>query len=637
MSQSPAGIFNPVEPGELGPAAPLYFSALTAPERAIAWMATLNLDAVSTTTVLEQPWVAGVFCAAVGVEERSTTTLARSQVRYATKPLITSSADTPAHTPIEPRLAPFDLTRALQFESGGMVSPIAESAIGTLILANADGALDALDDDVAVVGREIEVSVAAMTGDTVVGSTIWDVLATEDGFTIGVGDGSDLATGDGGASSVLDGFGSVYKGVVEAIGWDRGAAQVTVRDFRLKMQQPVQRSTYNGLGGIDGTPELTGVTKPKAFGRCRNVRPVLLDAARLIYQVHDGEMRAIDAVYDMGVALAARPRVSTYADLAALEPANEESEGDFPLGSFVPCPAAGCFRLAGTPAGAVTADVRGAGGADTLRELFSDGTMWTDGTGFRSAALLLYSRTAGAVISRLLVDSSFTDAEISLSQIAQMDRERPREVGVYLAAGGQRTVEDVVGLCARSMGCVLIRSNDGRYQLRDLVPPRETPVLPIAVDQQDQFKLLRKALPYRQPWSDVDIVYNRNWSPLGDSDLAGAVPADRRNALTRDVLVTRVTDAELAAVYPDRAPLRIETALTSDGDALALGRQLLDFHSRGRRMFSVPIRGIGYRLELMDTVRLTAPRFSLDDGKDVMIVGIRENGASLATDLELFG
>ena len=65
--------------------------------------------------------------------------------------------------------------------------------------------------------------------------------------------------------------------------------------------------------------------------------------------------------------------------------------------------------------------------------------------------------------------------------------------------------------------------------------------------------------------------------------------------------------------------------------------QLLDFHSRGRRMFSVPIRGIGYRLELMDTVRLSAPRFGLEDGRDVMIVGIRENGASLATDLEVFG
>jgi hypothetical protein len=636
VSQSPAGVFNPVEAGDLGPVAPLYFSALTAPERAVAFMAALQLDAISTATTTDTFWVAGVGNP-IGVYESESTALTRSVARYASRPLITSPDDAPGNTPIEARLTPFDVTRAIQFEGGGLIAPVAESAIGTVILANGDGSLDALDQDVAIVGREIEISAAAMTGDTVVGSTIFDVLATEDGFVVATESGVDLATGDGGSTSVLDGFGSIYKGVVEAIGWDRGSAQITVRDFRIKMQQPVQRSAYNGLGGIDGPPEMAGVTKPKAFGNCRNVRPVLLDPARLIYQVHDGEMRAIDRVLDMGVPLTARPIVKDLATLAALEPPDEESDGDFPLGSFVPCPAAGCFRLAGQPAGAVTADIRGAGGADSLRELFADGTLFSDGTGFRSAALLVYSRTAGAVISRLLIDCGLSDSEVSLTQISQMDRERPYEVGVYLEAGGGRTVNDVVGLLARSMGCVLIRTLDGRYQLRDIVPPRENPVIPVDIDAQDQGKLIRKALPYRQPWSDVDVVYNRNWSPLGESDLAGAVAADQRNLLTRDVFVSRVTDAELAAVYPDRAPLRIETALTSDGDALALGRQLLDFYTRGRQMFSVPLRGVAYRLELMDSIRLTAPRFGLDNGKDLLVVGLRENGASLATDVELFG
>ena len=55
------------------------------------------------------------------------------------------------------------------------------------------------------------------------------------------------------------------------------------------------------------------------------------------------------------------------------------------------------------------------------------------------------------------------------------------------------------------------------------------------------------------------------------------------------------------------------------------------------QMFSVPLRGVAYRLELMDSIRLTAPRFGLDTGKDLLVVGLRENGASLATDVELFG
>lgn len=636
MSQSPAGIFNPVEPGDLGPLAPLYFSALTAPSRAVAFMATLQLDAISSTTFTDQFWVAGVGNP-IGVYEHERTTLTRSQARYANRPFITSEDDSPANTPIEPRLAPFDLTRSLQFGDGGLVEPLAESAIGTLFLRNEDGALDDLDQDVAVVGREIELSAAAMTGDTVIGSTIFDVLATEDGYTVATEDGFDVATGDGGSASLLDGFGSIYRGVVEAVGWDGSITQITVRDFRLKLQQPVQKSIYSGQGGIDGPPELAGATKPKAFGRCRNVRPVMIDPARLIYQVNDGEMRAIDAVRDMGVELTSHGTVKSYKQLFDLAPPDEDSIGDFPLGSFVSCLSTGHFRLAGQPAGTVTADVRGAGGADSLREAFGDGTYFTDGTGFRSAALKIYSRTAGAVINRLLIEIGFTDQQISLSQIAQMDRERPYEVGVYLAAGEQRTVADIVGLMARSMGCVLIRFRDGRYQLRDLAPPLETSVVRMDVSSQDQGKLIRKALPYRQPWSDVDIVYNRNWTPLTETDLAGAVLPEERSVLTRDVFVSRSTDAELAAVYPDRAPMRVETALVSDGDAAALGRRLLDFYTRGRQMFSVPLRGVGHRLELMDSIRLTAPRFGLDAGKDLLIVGLRENGASLATDVDLFG
>ena len=115
------------------------------------------------------------------------------------------------------------------------------------------------------------------------------------------------------------------------------------------------------------------------------------------------------------------------------------------------------------------------------------------------------------------------------------------------------------------------------------------------------------------------------------------MPVEQRNLLTRDVLIARSTSVELATVYPERAPLRIETALINDGDAQALGRQLLAFYARGRQRFSVPIRGAAYRLELMDSIRLTAPRFGLDAGKDLIVISVRENGTSLATDLELFG
>ena len=147
-------------------------------------------------------------------------------------------------------------------------------------------------------------TVSSTSGEyTVVGPTISNVLATETGVSIVTEAGKELATGAGISTSVLGGFGPIYSGVVEAIGWDRSTAQLTIRDFRLKLQQPVQKNIYTGGGGVDGSPELANVTKPYALGRCRNVRPTLINSARLVYQVHDGEMRSIDSVYDMGVAL----------------------------------------------------------------------------------------------------------------------------------------------------------------------------------------------------------------------------------------------------------------------------------------------------------------------------------------------
>ena len=92
-------------------------------------MATFNLDSVATTIKRAKPWVAGVF-GQVARYNRSTTTLARSQQRFATRPLLTSSVDTPADTPIEGRLTPFDLTRSIQFDSDGMIAPWPKAPLG---------------------------------------------------------------------------------------------------------------------------------------------------------------------------------------------------------------------------------------------------------------------------------------------------------------------------------------------------------------------------------------------------------------------------------------------------------------------------------------------------------------------------
>ena len=64
---------------------------------------------------------------------------------------------------------------------------------------------------------------------------------------------------------------------------------------------------------------------------------------------------------------------------------------------------------------------------------------------------------------------------------------------------------------------------------------------------------------------------------------------------------------------------------------------MLDFYTHGRAMFQLRVSGMAYRLELMDTVRLVAPRFGLDQGRNFLVVDIGEDGDAVETRLRFFG
>ena len=636
MSQHPAGVFTAGYPFQVGPPALPYYSALTSPERRICWLAKLAVDAVSTNRSIVKPLVAGVFHPLMRIET-DVTTLTRSYRHYATQPFITTAEDDPVLTDIEARLSPVTLERRLETD-GGRFAPIASSAIGQILLRNDDGALDDLDDDAAVIGRDVVISAAAMSGSSVVGVTVEDTLATESGDDLVTEDGDDLLVGSGSDGSSLAGFGEVYRGVVDAVGWNGSRAQLAVRDYRLRLQKPIQVDTYNGNGGVDGTPELAGRTKPLAFGRCLNVSPVLLDPARLIYQFHSREARAVDAVRDSGAELDLHRTVGSYDALLALTAPSSEESGDFPLGSYVACPAAGCFRLAGQPAGVVTADVRGDGGVDSLRQLFSDGRGFSDGTGFASSAQRSYARTAAQVLERLLIYyADFGPEDVNVSHLRQVALQRPYEVGMYLPSGATTSLQDVVALLVQSLGMVMIRGRDGRFQLRSLDPPLPWPVARIGTDMLDERQLQRVEVPYRQPWNAIEVAYGRNFTVQSDSDIVESVTHEERAVYMREHSVARAVDNELMTIYPDRAPLQVDTALTSAEDANAVAEQLLAFYARGRGMYAGSVRGVAFRLELLDSVRVTSPRFGLASGKDLIVVSIIEDGLSRSAKLELFG
>lgn len=111
-------------------------------------------------------------------------------------------------------------------------------------------------------------------------------------------------------------------------------------------------SSFAGTGGVEGTSDIAGNLKPVCFGRALNIEPVLVDAAKQVYQVHDGAIDDIEMVFENALAVNSAPL--TAANSSALYSMT------IPEGQWAKCPNAGIFRLGGQPSSLVTADVRGA-------------------------------------------------------------------------------------------------------------------------------------------------------------------------------------------------------------------------------------------------------------------------------------
>src|SRR6185295_1368888 len=108
----------------------------------------------------------------------------------------------------------------------------------------------------------------------------------------------------------------IFNGTAADWNIDEQVVHLTLRDFGYKLNVPAQPNIYGGTGAQDGGADLASKRKPRAFGHVLNVSPPLVVPGLLVYQVHDGPVHNVVAVYDRGVALGKGADHATYAALA---------------------------------------------------------------------------------------------------------------------------------------------------------------------------------------------------------------------------------------------------------------------------------------------------------------------------------
>jgi len=489
-------------------------------------------------------------------------------IAFSDRGYTTAPGDDPANTHFEARLkVPLTIARTIPLtpEAGTR----AASQLGLIEIDNADGAQDGTG-DLAVDARPVVVKRGLVAGP-------W-------------GDFETLFVGAG-------------------VKWDRSTAslRLLVRGRDYLFDQPLQPNLYGGTGGGDGGAELKGKPKPLVFGLCRDVPAIAVSSAALIYQAHDGAVKAIDQVYDRAQALDFAADYASYVALAAATIAP---------GEYATCIAGGYFRLGGTPVGTVTADIRG----DAAPSLGG------------------YTANAAQIARRLMLSRGGQNTgDLDEPGIAATGFDVPGISGHFFA-DPVTVAEALDRVCAGAfLWWGALRS--GVFTIRRMKPPGNPRYAIGVTDIVGDVEL--QGLP-----DSVDpcnwrrrVNFRRCWSPQSGTEIDNAsLDAGRRDFVREAFRTTTVADpARTVRNLLAADPPPLDSAFDNEHDAAALAQNLLDLFAPGRRLYRVPIGTKGHDIDIDETTRVTWPRHGMAAGKDLRVIGMDERHDRRGVDLLVFG
>lgn len=388
----------------------------------------------------------------------------------------------------------------------------------------------------------------------------------------------------------------VLQGTMEQpeITWEK--VTIRLRDRQAELDKPASPNKFagsnslpNGLEGVAG--DLKGKAKPRIYGRVFNVSPPCVNTSRLIYQLNDGALAAVDAVYDRGVALTAGTAYSSQADMEA----NAPSAGQYRVWL-----AGGYFRLGSSPAGTVTADA--AQGAN--------------------AAARTVAQLASAIATG---PGGISAGDITSADITALDTLNSAEVGIWI--GDLSCHEALDKLCA-SIGAWWSFDRLGKFRLGRVDAPAGSPVAEIS--SADIISIERQASndPGRgvSAWQ-VTLQYKRLWTRQ-DTDLAGSVTDARRAELREDYRKVVVNDTAIKTKHLLAPELTFETLLVDASAASAEATRRLNLYKAERVTLEVKVAydpSMVASIDLGNVVRLTLNRFGMSAGKLFVVTGLRSD------------
>jgi hypothetical protein len=314
----------------------------------------------------------------------------------------------------------------------------------------------------------------------------------------------------------------VFEGSVSNLDRTGNKATVVLLGSEAALNVPLLSLTYAGTGGAEGSISMKGSYKPRAFGSCLTVAPVLIDGAKLIYQVHGyGPVTSIPNVYEFAQALDStknKGNAASYAALASLTLAP---------GEWATCTAQGMFRLGAQPSQKISADV--IVGATDVASI--------------AKAILGVAGIPGAKIGDF---SQFANTSWNLFLTDQAEALETLR-GMLFQAGGY-----------------IVADGTGKWQVGDYYAPQTAIVLN---EDRSTFPLVRsiKEISANGPIYKVNVGYARCWNVHSESEVSPALSVISDAQIAASAAAAKASqDAAQAASDAAIAKTRLD-AITSDG------------------------------------------------------------------------
>lgn len=490
---------------------------------------------------------------------------------FSDKGFISASGDSPSNTPMAPVLNPAINYTARLF-SGFEPDGQGRATLGDIVFQNDDMGVDNLTSffwD----GREVEL-LAGQLGDT------------------------------------LASFTTVFKGTVSSIRWNDSQISLTLRDTGARFDVPLDRGVYAGTGGGEGDSGLTDTLRPYCAGQVRNITPVLVENSTLLYQVHDGQIQAINDVRDRGISLTPAT-TADYGTLAALLAATSGSSGDdIEPGEFATCIAEGYFRLGVEADGLVTADVQGDKSGGTYVSKTAD----------------IIERI---VKTRMGLTLNLAASDINSTAFSNLNTAQPAVIG-YFVGTEEKPVKVILNEIMTSIGGFWYFNRDGEMIVDRLISPASST---LTIESSRVSSIRRE--PYPPATYKRRLGYKKVWTVQSEENLAAGVSAANKQLFSNEWRFSEFENDEVKVRHILARDVTTFSLFDSSTDADTEVNRLQILYGVRRDIYRVTVQDIFNQVFAGDTITLKYPRFELSGGKDFVIIGMTERQDS--TILELWG